>query len=63
MTPLGAKIRELREERGVSLKDMAAALNVSSAVRPKLRPATNADSTRTSNQLSIERDTNWYDTV
>ena len=31
MTPLGAKIRELREERGVSLKDMAAALNVSSA--------------------------------
>jgi transcriptional regulator with XRE-family HTH domain len=31
MTPLGAKIRELREERGISLKDMAAALNVSSA--------------------------------
>ncbi len=31
MTPLGAKIRELREARGVSLKDMAAALNVSSA--------------------------------
>jgi transcriptional regulator with XRE-family HTH domain len=31
MTPLGAKIRELREERGISLKEMAAALNVSSA--------------------------------
>lgn len=31
MTPLGAKMRALREERGVSLKDMAAALNVSSA--------------------------------
>ncbi|SEQ22933.1 transcriptional regulator [Devosia sp. YR412] len=31
MTPLGAKIRQLREERGISLKDMAAALNVSSA--------------------------------
>ncbi len=31
MTPLGAKLRQLREERGVSLKDMAKALNVSSA--------------------------------
>ena len=31
MTPLGAKIRQLREERGISLKQMAAALNVSSA--------------------------------
>ena len=31
MTPLGAKMRTLREERGISLKDMAAALNVSSA--------------------------------
>ena len=31
VTPLGAKIRQLREERGISLKDMAAALNVSSA--------------------------------
>ncbi len=31
MTPLGAKIRELREKRGVSLKDMATALSVSSA--------------------------------
>jgi transcriptional regulator with XRE-family HTH domain len=31
MTPLGAKMRALREERGVSLKDMAAAINVSSA--------------------------------
>jgi transcriptional regulator with XRE-family HTH domain len=31
MTPLGAKLRALREERGVSLKDMAAALRVSSA--------------------------------
>ena len=31
MTPLGAKMRALREERGISLKDMAAALNVSSA--------------------------------
>ncbi|HTJ58152.1 MAG TPA: helix-turn-helix transcriptional regulator [Devosiaceae bacterium] len=31
MTPLGAKLRALREERGASLKDMAKALNVSSA--------------------------------
>ncbi|SFB95480.1 Helix-turn-helix domain-containing protein [Devosia psychrophila] len=31
MTPLGAKIRELREARSISLKEMAAALNVSSA--------------------------------
>jgi transcriptional regulator with XRE-family HTH domain len=31
VTPLGAKLRALREERGVSLKDMAAALHVSSA--------------------------------
>jgi len=31
MTPLGARIRELREARGISLKEMAAALNVSSA--------------------------------
>jgi transcriptional regulator with XRE-family HTH domain len=31
MTPLGARIRQLREERGVSLKDMANALNISSA--------------------------------
>ena len=31
MTPLGARIRQLREERGISLKEMAAALNVSSA--------------------------------
>jgi transcriptional regulator with XRE-family HTH domain len=31
MTPLGARIREMREARGISLKDMAAALNVSSA--------------------------------
>jgi transcriptional regulator with XRE-family HTH domain len=31
VTPLGARIRELREARGISLKDMAAALNVSSA--------------------------------
>lgn len=31
MTPLGAKIRELREERGISLKEMAHALNISSA--------------------------------
>ena len=31
MTPLGARIRQMREERGISLKDMAAALNVSSA--------------------------------
>lgn len=31
MTPLGAKLRQLREERGISLKQMAAALNVSSA--------------------------------
>ncbi|MBS8261648.1 helix-turn-helix domain-containing protein [Roseibium polysiphoniae] len=31
MTPLGAKIRELRQKRGISLKDMAAELSVSSA--------------------------------
>lgn len=31
MTPLGARLRALREERGVSLKDMAKALRVSSA--------------------------------
>ena len=31
MTPLGAKLRSLREARGISLKEMAAALNVSSA--------------------------------
>ena len=31
MTPLGHKMRELRASRGVTLKQMAAALNVSSA--------------------------------
>ena len=31
MTPFGAKIRALRAERGVTLKDMAAALRVSPA--------------------------------
>jgi len=31
MTPLGAKMRELREARGVTLKQMARSLNVSSA--------------------------------
>lgn len=31
MTPFGAKIRELRADRGVTLKQMAAALQVSSA--------------------------------
>jgi len=31
MTPLGLKLRQLREERGVTLKDMARALRVSSA--------------------------------
>ena len=31
MTPLGARLRALREERGVGLKDMAKALHVSSA--------------------------------
>lgn len=31
MTPFGAKIREMREERGVTLKEMAAALGVSAA--------------------------------
>ena len=31
MTPLGQKLRQMREERGVSLKDMAKALRVSSA--------------------------------
>src|ERR1700709_960538 len=31
MTPLGQKMRELRGQEGVTLKQMAAALNVSSA--------------------------------
>jgi transcriptional regulator with XRE-family HTH domain len=31
VTPLGARLRAMREDRGVSLKDMARALNVSSA--------------------------------
>ena len=31
MTPLGLKMRQLREQRGVTLKQMATALNVSSA--------------------------------
>jgi len=31
MTPLGARLRALRAEKGVTLKQMAAALNVSSA--------------------------------
>lgn len=31
MTPLGAKLRRLRAERNIALKDMAKALNVSSA--------------------------------
>ena len=31
MTPLGARLRAMRRERGVTLKDMAAALRVSSA--------------------------------
>lgn len=31
MTPLGAKLRAMRQARGISLKEMAAALNVSSA--------------------------------
>lgn len=31
MTPFGEKLRHLRQQRGVTLKDMAAALNVSPA--------------------------------
>ena len=31
MTPFGQSLREMREERGVSLKDMAASLEVSSS--------------------------------
>lgn len=31
MTPFGAKLRQLRADRGITLKEMAAALNVSSA--------------------------------
>ena len=31
MTPFGAKIRQLRRERGITLKDMAASLDVTSA--------------------------------
>ena len=36
---------------------------VSSVTRARLTPDESAPSTRTSNQLSIERDTNWYDTT
>ncbi|HHY50337.1 MAG TPA: helix-turn-helix transcriptional regulator, partial [Alphaproteobacteria bacterium] len=31
MTPLGARMRAMREERGITLKEMARALRVSSA--------------------------------
>ncbi|WP_198372128.1 helix-turn-helix domain-containing protein [Roseomonas rosulenta] len=31
MTPFGARLRELRQQRGVTLKDLAAALQVSAA--------------------------------
>jgi transcriptional regulator with XRE-family HTH domain len=31
MTPLGARLRAMREERGITLKDMAKALRISSA--------------------------------
>jgi transcriptional regulator with XRE-family HTH domain len=31
MTPLGVKLRQMRDERGITLKEMARALNVSSA--------------------------------
>uniref|UniRef100_UPI00146FE038 helix-turn-helix domain-containing protein n=1 Tax=Escherichia coli TaxID=562 RepID=UPI00146FE038 len=31
MTPFGRKLRELRAERGITLKDMAAALRVTPA--------------------------------
>ena len=31
MTPLGARLRAMREERGITLKDMAKSLHVSSA--------------------------------
>jgi len=31
MTPFGARLRELREQRGVALKELAAALQVSAA--------------------------------
>ena len=31
MTPLGARLRQMRRERGIALKDMAKALRVSSA--------------------------------
>ena len=31
MTPLGLKLRQMRDERGITLKDMAKALRVSSA--------------------------------
>ncbi|NOZ32170.1 MAG: helix-turn-helix transcriptional regulator [Alphaproteobacteria bacterium] len=31
MTPLGARLRRMRAERGIALKDMASALDVSSA--------------------------------
>ena len=38
-------------------------VSVSKVTRPRLRPATRAPSTLTSNQLSMERETNWYETT
>ncbi len=37
--------------------------SASSVTRPRFRPASSAPSTFTSNQLSMERDTNWYETT
>ena len=44
------------------LAAMSAACD-SSDTRARLTPATSAPSTFTSNQLSIDRVTNWYDTT
>ena len=52
------KAGDALKEFTIRATDMSAA-SVSSVVRPRLRPAARADSTRTSNQLSMERETNW----
>ena len=59
----GAKANDARV-KALALRARAAVSLpcVSSVARARLTPAVSAPSTRTSNQLSIERETNWYDT-
>ena len=56
----GTLANSLAATRACCLRSLLSTLRV---VRPKFKPAAKADSTRTSNQLSMERETNWYDTV